>query len=51
MSGLPALPGFSFLLLGLLLGVKHALDADHVVAISTIATENRSLRRACAIGF
>jgi ABC-type nickel/cobalt efflux system permease component RcnA len=51
MSGLPAHPGFSFLLLGLLLGVKHALDADHVVAVSTIATENRSLRRACAIGF
>ncbi len=51
MSGLPAHPGLSFLLLGLLLGVKHALDADHVVAVSTIATENRSLRRACTIGF
>lgn len=51
MSGLPAHPGLSFLLLGFLLGVKHALDADHVVAISTIATENRSLKRSCAVGF
>ena len=51
MSGLPAHPGLSFLLLGFLLGVKHALDADHVVAVSTIATENRSLKGSCAIGF
>lgn len=51
MSGLPASSGFSFLLLGFLLGVKHALDGDHVVAVSTIATENRSLKRSCAVGF
>jgi len=51
MSGLPAHPSLSFLLLGFLLGVKHALDADHIVAISTIATENRSLKQSCAIGF
>lgn len=51
MSGLPAHSGLSFLLLGFLLGVKHALDADHVVAVSTIATGNRSLKRSCAIGF
>lgn len=51
MSGLPASPGLSFLLLGFLLGVKHALDADHIVAVSTIATGNRSLKRSCAIGF
>jgi len=50
-SGLPASPGFSLLLLGFLLGVKHALDADHIVAVSTIATGNRSLKRSCAIGF
>jgi len=48
---LPAHPGLSLLLLGFLLGVKHALDADHVVAVSTIAAENRSLRRSCTIGF
>jgi hypothetical protein len=51
MNGLLAQPGVSLLLVGFLLGVKHALDADHVVAVSTIATENRSLRRSCAIGF
>lgn len=48
---MPAFPGLSFLLLGFLLGMKHALDADHIVAISTIATGNRSLKRSCAIGF
>ena len=48
---MPDLPSLSLLALGFLLGAKHALDADHVVAISTIATENRSLRRSCAIGF
>lgn len=46
-----AYPGLSLLLLGFLLGVKHALDADHVVAISTIASESRSLKRSCAVGF
>ncbi len=51
MSGLPASPGLSLLLLGFLLGVKHALDADHIVAVSTIATGNRSLKQSCAIGF
>lgn len=51
MSGLPASPGLSFLLLGFLLGVKHALDADHIVAVSTIAAGNRSLKRSCAVGF
>src|SRR5438046_9594290 len=45
------LPFLSVLGLGFLLGAKHALDADHVVAISTIATEERGLGRACAIGF
>src|SRR2546428_9754860 len=46
--------GFRFLAvlgLGFLLGAEHALDADHVVAISTIASEQRGLGRACAIGF
>ena len=48
---MPVHPSLSFLLLGFLLGVKHALDADHVVAVSTIATEHRSLKRSCAVGF
>ncbi len=44
-------PLLTVLGLGFLLGARHALDADHVVAVSTIATEQRDLGRACAIGF
>ncbi|MBI2357524.1 MAG: urease accessory protein UreH [Deltaproteobacteria bacterium] len=36
--------------LGLILGVKHALDADHVIAVSTIVTEHRSFKWASLIG-
>ncbi len=36
--------------LGLVLGVRHSTDADHVVAISTIVTRERSLRGASLIG-
>lgn len=36
--------------LGLLLGMEHALDADHVVAISTIVSKSRSLLRSLFIG-
>ncbi|MFQ5803478.1 MAG: sulfite exporter TauE/SafE family protein [Candidatus Methylomirabilales bacterium] len=35
---------------GLSLGMEHALDADHVVAISTIVSESRSLFRSLLIG-
>ncbi len=35
---------------GLLLGMEHALDADHVVAVSTIVSESRSLLRSLLIG-
>lgn len=40
----------SLMTLGLLLGMEHALDADHVVAISTIVSESRSLFRSLLIG-
>ena len=40
----------SVALLGFLLGVRHAVDPDHVVAVSTIATRATSLRRAAAVG-
>jgi ABC-type nickel/cobalt efflux system permease component RcnA len=36
--------------LGLLLGVRHSTDTDHVVAISTIITKERSVRGAALIG-
>src|SRR4051794_37898267 len=37
-------------LLGLLLGIRHAVDPDHVVAVAAIATGQRSIRRASLIG-
>lgn len=36
--------------LGLILGIKHALDADHVVAVSAIVSEHRSLGWASLVG-
>ena len=36
--------------LGLLLGLKHATDADHIVAVTTFVTQERSLVRSCWIG-
>ena len=36
--------------LGLILGIKHALDADHLIAVSTIVSEHRSLKWASLIG-
>jgi high-affinity nickel-transport protein len=36
--------------LGFLLGLKHATDADHVVAITTIVSRERNFKRAAWIG-
>jgi nickel/cobalt exporter len=36
--------------LGLVLGMRHSTDADHVVAISTIVTRQKSIRGAAIIG-
>jgi high-affinity nickel permease len=36
--------------LGLLLGLRHALDADHVVAVSTLVARERGLARSCLLG-
>lgn len=41
---------FSLLLAGLLLGIRHATDADHVVAVTTIVSRERSLTGAVGIG-
>lgn len=43
-------PLYAAFALGLILGVKHALDADHVIAVSTIVTEHRSFKWASLIG-
>ncbi len=36
--------------LGFVLGLKHALDADHVVAVSTIVSQAKSLRKSSLFG-
>jgi ABC-type nickel/cobalt efflux system permease component RcnA len=36
--------------LGFWLGIRHALDADHLVAVSTIVSEHKSLLRSSIIG-
>ena len=36
--------------IGLVLGIRHSTDTDHVVAISTIVTRHRGLRGAALIG-
>jgi len=36
--------------LGLLLGLRHALDADHIAAVATLATQARSLRETVRVG-
>lgn len=36
--------------LGFFLGMRHATDADHVVAVTTIVTRQRSTRQAALIG-
>lgn len=40
----------SALLLGLFLGVRHATDADHVVAVSTLVARRQSARAALSLG-
>jgi high-affinity nickel-transport protein len=41
---------FSVLLLGFLLGMRHATDPDHVVAVTTIVSQQRSIARAARTG-
>jgi high-affinity nickel-transport protein len=40
----------AILALGFFLGMRHATDADHVVAVSTIVTRERTLRAAAPLG-
>ena len=41
---------YSVLLLGFLLGIKHAFDTDHIAAISTFAAENKHPLKAALVG-
>lgn len=40
----------TILALGFLLGLKHATDADHVVAVTTIVSKQKKLRHAALVG-
>jgi len=40
----------SLLAVGFALGMRHAMDADHVLAVATIVTRERTLRAAAGIG-
>lgn len=40
----------SILVLGFLLGMRHALEADHIAAVATLATRSRSARQAVLQG-
>lgn len=41
---------FVTLFLGFLHGVRHALEPDHMIAVSTIAAHSKSLRRSSLVG-
>lgn len=40
----------SFLLLGFLIGMKHAMEADHVAVVASLATGSRSVRQVVKTG-
>jgi high-affinity nickel permease len=42
--------GLAILTIGFLLGMRHATDPDHVVAVSTIVSRERSILKAALIG-
>jgi len=44
------LTGLSGWLLGLVLGARHALEPDHLTAVSTLVVEQRGLRRGAWLG-
>lgn len=40
----------SILMLGFIIGMRHALEADHLAAVSTIASQNLGIKRAWQMG-
>lgn len=46
----PQITTFSVLLIGFLLGLQHAVEADHLAAVSTIVSEKKSLLTASVVG-
>ena len=46
----PELTTYSILLLGFVLGLRHATEADHLAAVSTIVSEKKGLMSASIVG-
>ena len=46
----PEITTISVLLIGFLLGLQHAVEADHLAAVSTIVSEKKSLLSASIVG-
>ena len=46
----PELSTFSILLVGFVLGLHHAVEADHLAAVSTIVSEKKNLFTAAIVG-
>jgi high-affinity nickel permease len=44
------LSGLTILVIGFFLGMRHATDPDHVIAVSTIVSRERTLAKAALIG-
>ncbi len=47
---MPEITILTALFFGFLLGVRHALDADHIVAVTTIVSRSNSLLRSALVG-
>jgi ABC-type nickel/cobalt efflux system permease component RcnA len=50
LENLESLSSVALLGLGLVFGLKHATEVDHVIAVSTIVSQNRSVFRSAAVG-
>lgn len=46
----PQLSTFSVLVIGFVLGLQHAIEADHLAAVSTIVSEKKNLLTASLVG-
>jgi High-affinity nickel-transport protein len=49
-QGFPTMSVLAILVLGFVLGMRHATDPDHVIAVSTIVSRERSLSKAALVG-
>jgi ABC-type nickel/cobalt efflux system permease component RcnA len=44
------IPFLSIIMIGFFLGMRHATDPDHVIAVTTIVSQQRGARRAALVG-